>query len=110
MAEEVKPKKKKIDPKRVPMPKQMPEERVRNFDEVALGFTPELAIKEAERCLQCKKPQCIPGCPVEVNIPGFILHIAEGNFTAAAKELKNKNALPAICGRVCPQEEQCEIL
>lgn len=110
MAEEVKPKKKKIDPNRVPMPKQMPEERVRNFEEVALGFTPEMAKKEAERCLQCKKPQCIPGCPVEVNIPGFILHIAEGDFTAAAKELKNKNALPAICGRVCPQEEQCEIL
>ena len=109
MADKAKPEKKKINPKRIPMPKQSPEERVRNFDEVALGFTPELAMQEAERCLQCKKPQCVPGCPVEVNIPGFISCIAAGDFQGAIKELKNKNALPAVCGRVCPQEEQCEI-
>jgi glutamate synthase (NADPH/NADH) small chain len=109
MAEEKKEKKKKkIRPDRLPMPKQRPEERVRNFDEVALGFTPELAIEEALRCLQCKKPQCIAGCPVEIDIPGFILRIAEGDFDGSIRVLKDKNALPAVCGRVCPQEEQCE--
>ncbi len=107
MADEVK-KKKEINPTRLPMPKQTPEERIRNFDEVALGFTGELAIAEAQRCLQCKKPQCIAGCPVEVNIPGFISRIAEGDFAGGIKVLKEKNALPAVCGRVCPQEEQCE--
>jgi len=109
MAEEKK-KKKKINPNRIPMPKQTPEERVRNFNEVALGFTAELAMMEAARCLQCKKPLCVQGCPVEVNIPGFIGKIAEGDFKGAAGELKSKNALPAVCGRVCPQEEQCEKL
>ena len=104
-----KPKKPKINPKRTPMPKQNPDERVRNFDEVALGFTPELAILEAARCLQCKKPQCVLGCPVEVDIPGFISKIVESDWKGAAKALKAKNALPAVCGRVCPQEEQCEI-
>jgi len=110
MAEKEKPKKTKINPKRIPMPKQTPEERVRNFDEVALGFTPELAMLEAQRCLQCKKPQCVLGCPVEVNIPGFIGRIAEGDFKGAISVLKEKNALAAVCGRVCPQEEQCEKL
>ncbi len=111
MADDAKKKKKpKINPKRIPMPKQTPEERIRNFDEVALGFTPELAMQEAQRCLQCKKPACVAGCPVEVDIPGFISRIAEGDFKGAAQVLKDKNALPAICGRVCPQEEQCEIL
>jgi glutamate synthase (NADPH/NADH) small chain len=104
MAEE----KKKPNPKRFPMPKQTPEERIRNFDEVALGFTPELAIKEAERCLQCKKPQCVAGCPVEIDIPAFIAHIAAGDFKKAIAVLKEKQALAAVCGRVCPQEEQCE--
>ena len=108
MAEEKK--KKKIKPHRVPMPKQTPEERVRNFDEVALGLTPELAMEEAVRCLQCKKSQCVAGCPVEIDIPGFIAHIAEGEFKAAVRVMKEKNALAAICGRVCPQEEQCEEL
>ncbi|MBD3335573.1 MAG: NADPH-dependent glutamate synthase [Candidatus Eisenbacteria bacterium] len=103
-------KKKKIVAKRYPMPKQTPEERVRNFDEVALGFTPELAMKEAERCLRCKKPHCVSGCPVEIDIPGFIAEIAEGDFDRAVKIIKAKNALPAVCGRVCPQEEQCEKL
>ena len=92
------------------MPKQTPEERIRNFNEVALGFTPELAVEEAIRCLQCKKPQCVAGCPVEINIPGFISKIAEGDFKGGIRVMKEKNALPAICGRVCPQEEQCEKL
>lgn len=105
-----KKKKKKIVPTQFPMPKQTPEERIRNFDEVALGFTPETAMLEAQRCLQCKKPACVPGCPVEVPIPQFITHLAEGNFAEAVTVLKSKNALPAVCGRVCPQEDQCEKL
>ena len=92
------------------MPKQNPEERVRNFNEVALGFTVELAMEEAARCIQCPKPQCVKGCPVEIDIPGFIKCIAEGDFKAGIKVMKEKNALPAVCGRVCPQEEQCEKL
>ena len=107
MSEEKK-EKKTIKPKRVPMPKQTPEERIRNFNEVALGFTPELAIEEASRCLECKNSPCMGGCPVEINIPDFVKHIAEGDFKSAIKVLKEKNALPAVCGRVCPQEEQCE--
>jgi len=90
------------------MPEQIPEERIRNFREVPLGYTPELAQKEATRCLQCKKPTCIAGCPVEVDIPGFLKLIEEGDFIAAARKLKETNSLPAVCGRVCPQEEQCE--
>jgi len=109
MADEKK-EKKKIRPDRLPMPKQNPVERVRNFNEVALGFTPELAMAEAARCIQCPKPQCVKGCPVEIDIPGFIKCIAEGDFKAAIKVMKEKNALPAVCGRVCPQEEQCEKL
>ena len=100
----------KIIPKRVPMPEQDPKERIKNFNEVALGFTPELAIQEAKRCLQCPKPLCIDGCPVLIDIPGFIKKIAEGDFKAAIEILKRDNSLPAICGRVCPQETQCEEL
>lgn len=85
-----------------------PEVRRRNFQEVALGFSENQAVAEAKRCLQCKKPKCVEGCPVEVNIPGFIRHIADGDFDSAIKEIKSVNALPAICGRVCPQETQCE--
>ncbi len=99
---------KKIDLRRRDMPKQEPEIRRYNFSEVALGYTPELAVEEARRCLQCKKPFCISNCPVEVNIPEFILAIAQGDFANGARLLKEKNALPAVCGRVCPQEEQCE--
>ncbi len=99
---------KKVDPRRRPMPKQEPFERVRNFDEVALGYTPELAREEASRCLECKKPQCIDGCPVAIDIPRFILCIIEGDFAAGIRTIKERNALPAVCGRVCPQEEQCE--
>jgi glutamate synthase (NADPH/NADH) small chain len=93
---------------RVPMPEQDPRQRVKNFEEVPLGYTPEQARTEAERCLQCKKPVCITGCPVEVDIPGFIQLIAAGDFGGAAEKIKQTNVLPAICGRVCPQEEQCE--
>jgi glutamate synthase (NADPH/NADH) small chain len=99
---------KTIAPKKIGMPKQEPFERVRNFDEVALGFTPELARLEAERCLACKKPFCVDGCPVGIDIPKFIRHVVEGDFKAGIKTLKERNALPAVCGRVCPQEEQCE--
>lgn len=99
---------KKIDLHRREMPKQEPEVRSQNFFEVALGYTPELAIEEARRCLQCKKPFCIANCPVQVNIPDFIQAIARGDFTSGARLLKSKNSLPSICGRVCPQEDQCE--
>lgn len=105
-----------MDPKerlkipRQKMSEQSPQERVKNFKEVPLGLTPELAVKEAQRCLQCKKAVCVAGCPVEVNIPAFVRLISEGDFVGAAKELKKTNSLPAICGRVCPQETQCEWL
>jgi len=94
--------------KAVPMPKQPPEERIHNFKEVALGYTEEQAVKEAERCLQCPKPQCVKGCPVGIDIPAFIKLIVEGKFREAIRKIKEKNNLPAICGRVCPQETQCQ--
>jgi glutamate synthase (NADPH/NADH) small chain len=94
----------------LPMPKQEPKARIGNFDEVALGYTEEQALEESRRCLQCPKPQCVTGCPVEVCIPDFIKLLREGKYEEAAKKLKEKNALPAICGRVCPQEEQCQKL
>ena len=90
------------------MPKQSPEERVHNFNEVAQGYTKELALEEAARCLQCKNPQCRKGCPVNIDIPSFIKLIKEEKFIEAAKRVKEFNALPAICGRVCPQENQCQ--
>jgi len=99
---------KKIIPKKTPMKEQSPEERKKNFNEVPLGYTEEEAILEARRCLQCKNAPCITGCPVEIDIPGFIGKIAEGDFKEAARIMKDKNVLPAICGRVCPQEDQCE--
>jgi len=105
---EQKKEKKTLDLKRRSMPKQKPWERVKNFDEVALGYLAETAVEEACRCLQCKKPLCNQGCPVGIDIPGFIKFIVEGDFSAAVKRIKETNALPAICGRVCPQEEQCE--
>jgi glutamate synthase (NADPH/NADH) small chain len=101
-----KEKKEKIP--RQPMPEQDPKVRSKNFDEVPFGFTPELAQREASRCLQCKKPKCIEGCPVGVKIPEFVNLITEGDFIGAAKKLKEDNSLPAVCGRVCPQEAQCE--
>jgi glutamate synthase (NADPH/NADH) small chain len=92
------------------MPEQEPEARARNFQEVPLGYTPEQAQAEAERCLQCKKPFCVDGCPVNVAIPAFIKLVAEGKFVEAARKIKETNCLPAVCGRVCPQESQCEAL
>jgi glutamate synthase (NADPH/NADH) small chain len=91
------------------MPKQNPKERIHNFNEVALGYTEEQAVAEAERCLQCAYPSsCIKGCPVEVDVTAFIKLIRERKFDEAIKKVKEKNSLPAICGRVCPQEEQCQ--
>ena len=99
---------KKLDLTRREMPKQPSEVRMQNFNEVALGYAVETAVEEAKRCLKCKKPKCVSGCPVEIDIPGFIELMAERDFAAAVRKLKDKNLLPAICGRVCPQEEHCE--
>jgi len=99
---------KKLDLNRHEMPKQPPEVRRRNFSEVALGYTPDLAVSEAKRCMQCKKPKCVSGCPVEIDIPGFISFVNKGDFAGGIKKLKEKNCLPAVSGRVCPQEIQCE--
>lgn len=98
----------KPSPTKTPMREQPPKERIHNFDEVPYGYTDEEAIAEAKRCLTCKKPTCIGGCPVEIDIPGFIERIAENDFLGAIRVMKKKNVLPAICGRVCPQEDQCE--
>lgn len=95
--------------KKNPMPEQDPKERVNNFDEVPHGYSAEAAINEAQRCIQCKKEPCRQGCPVEVDIPDFIAKIAENDFDAGIKSLKSTNSLPAVCGRVCPQESQCEM-
>ncbi len=92
------------------MPEQKPDVRNKNFEEVPYGLTPELAMEEAKRCIMCKKPKCIAGCPVEVKIPEFIQLVADGKFSEAARKIKETNALPAICGRVCPQDEQCELV
>jgi glutamate synthase (NADPH/NADH) small chain len=94
---------------RVAMAEQPAEERIHNFDEVPLGYGVEEAQAEAARCVRCKKPKCVEGCPVQVDIPGFVARIAEGEFIAAARKIKETNCLPAICGRVCPQESQCEV-
>jgi len=93
----------------VDMPEQAPEDRVKNVKEVPLGYTPEMAILEAKRCLQCKTPFCVDGCPVRIDIPGFIGAIEEGDFKKGVRILKERNLLPAVCGRVCPQEEQCQL-
>lgn len=93
---------------KVKMPEQDPNVRNANFKEVSLGYTPEMAMEEAERCINCKNPVCIEGCPVNVAIPQFITHIKNGEFEKAYKEIVKTNALPAVCGRVCPQETQCE--
>lgn len=93
---------------RHPMPAQDPLKRRKNFQEVALGYTAEMAMEEAERCLQCKKPYCIDGCPVGIDIPEFIKKVRDGEFGEALQVIKRTNTLPAICGRVCPQEDQCE--
>ena len=93
---------------KTPMPEQDPNVRNHNFQEVALGYTAEMAVSEAQRCLQCKKPKCVEGCPVNVRIPEFIAKVAEGDFLAAYEIITSTNALPALSGRVCPQESQCE--
>jgi len=98
----------KIQKEAVLMPKQGPKERSHNFNEVALGYTEEQVVAEAERCLQCPAATCVKGCPVEVDVPTFIKHLRERKFGEAVKKVKEKNSLPAICGRVCPQEEQCQ--
>jgi glutamate synthase (NADPH) small chain len=99
---------KTIPPERAPMPQQPAEERIHNFNEVALGLDLAGALHEAERCLRCKKPRCIPGCPVGIDIPGFISALAHRDIQRSYQILKASNALPAVCGRVCPQESQCE--
>jgi len=98
----------KLDLNRVEMPKQEPLVRAKNYNEVALGYNEEQALAEASRCIECKKRPCVEGCPVDVDIPEFIKAIREGDMPEAVKVLKGKNSLPAICGRVCPQETQCE--
>jgi len=99
-----------MNPRKVPIPEQKPDERVKNFNEVTLGYTPGQAQEEALRCLQCKTRPCVAGCPVNVKIPEFIKKVSEGDFEEAYGILVSENCLPAICGRVCPQETQCEAL
>lgn len=94
--------------KRTPIQEQDPKVRATNFDEVCLGYTEEEAMQEAARCLNCKKPMCVSKCPVTINIPEFIQQVKEGKFEEAAKSIAKSSALPAVCGRVCPQESQCE--
>jgi glutamate synthase (NADPH/NADH) small chain len=93
---------------KTPMPEQAPEARIRNYKEVPLGYTPEMAMNEATRCLQCKKAPCRTGCPVDIDIPAALDLIAEGDFAGGYRKMRETNFLPAICGRVCPQEDQCE--
>ena len=95
-------------PDKNPMPHQDPVVRSGNFQEVALGYTKEQAIDEAQRCLHCKNMPCVSGCPVKIHIPDFIAKVAEGDFEAAYQIIAQDSALPAVCGRVCPQETQCE--
>ena len=94
--------------KKNPMPHQEADVRNKNFDEVALGYTPEQAIDEAERCLNCKNKPCVNGCPVMIHIPEFIAKVKEGDFEGAYQIISESSSLPAVCGRVCPQESQCE--
>lgn len=94
---------------RIPMPEQAPAERIKNFKEVTLGYTPEQALEEAQRCLDCKQPRCVPRCPVRIDIPGFIRQLARNSDVGAAYEIISRDSsLPSVCGRVCPQENQCE--
>ena len=95
--------------KKNPMPSQSPEERSKNYKEVALGYTREQAIDEAQRCLHCKNRPCVSGCPVRIHIPDFIAKVAEGEFEEAYQIISQSSSLPAVCGRVCPQESQCEM-
>ena len=97
-----------MSPKKAPMPSQAPDVRNKNFLEVATGYTEEVAVEEAQRCLHCKTKPCVSGCPVHIEIPDFIKHVAEGDFGAAYDVISASSSLPAVCGRVCPQETQCE--
>ena len=97
-----------MNPKKTPIPEQDAKVRATNFEEVTLGYTEEMAIEEAKRCLNCKNPLCRSGCPVSVRIPEFIEKVAEGDFEGAYEVITSTNLLPAVCGRVCPQEKQCE--
>ena len=97
-----------MDPKQCPMPVQAPDVRNQNFDEVALGYTMEMAVAEAQRCLGCKHKPCVAGCPVQIDIPAFLTQLAQGNVEGAFAVINAASALPAVCGRVCPQETQCE--
>ncbi len=105
MSEVIKP---NMDPQRTPMPTQQPSVRAHNFDEVALGYSEEMAMSEAMRCLNCKHMPCVSGCPVNIHIPEFIAKIKEGDFEGAYQVIARSSSLPAVCGRVCPQETQCE--
>jgi len=100
--------KKEIIKKRVPVPERDPKERIKDFKEVKLGYTPQLAMEEAKRCLQCPTAPCVKACPVNVPIPQFLKLIEEGKFLEAARKVKEENIMPSVCGRVCPQEIQCE--
>ncbi len=93
--------------KKVPVREQDPKVRATNFEEVCLGYNKDEAVEEASRCLKCKNAKCMSGCPVSIDIPGFIKEVEEGNFEEAAKVIAKSSALPAVCGRVCPQESQC---
>jgi len=97
-----------VNKKALAMPEQNPEERIKNFNEVALGYTEEMAIEEAKRCLRCKKKPCVEGCPVSIDIPAFTQAIVERDYQKAIDIIHDKNALPMVTGRVCPQEEQCQ--
>ena len=97
-----------MDPKKCPMPVQDPDVRNKNFKEVALGYTYEMAVNEAKRCLNCKNKPCVSGCPVNIDIPAFIAKVADEDMEGAYAVLSASSALPAVCGRVCPQENQCE--
>lgn len=97
-----------MSPKKNPIPEQDPNVRNKNFEEVALGYTVEMAVDEANRCLNCPRPACMSGCPVNVKIPQFIARVREQDFKGAYHKILEDSSLPAICGRVCPQEKQCE--
>ena len=97
-----------VNPKKHEMPTQAPEARARNFQEVALGYPAEIAVEEARRCLNCKNAPCVQGCPVNIQIPDFIRHMKDGDFEGAYQVISRSSSLPAVCGRVCPQETQCE--
>lgn len=97
-----------MNPKKLPAREQAPDVRNKNFDEVSQGYDEAMAVEEAQRCLNCKHRPCVSGCPVNVRIPEFLALVKEGRFLEAYEVVRSTNALPAICGRVCPQETQCE--